>query len=76
MPDGHAFSVKNAAIILYGEKLSSEDEASVGGVVGMLERWSILRLTGRAYRMHDAHSSFARESLLDRGDVRRPALVR
>ncbi|CAM9897766.1 unnamed protein product [Ectocarpus fasciculatus] len=76
MPDGHAFSLKDAAVLLYDRSPSTEDEASVGGVVDVLERWSIIRLAQGMYRMHDAHTNFARECLPDRGHVRRPALKR
>eukprot|EP00903_Cladosiphon_okamuranus_P014791 g13702.t1 len=76
LPDGYGFSVEDAAALLYDRAPSAEDEASVEGVVGVLERWSVVRSAGESYRMHDAHSSFARERLLDRGDVRQPALER
>ncbi|CAM9184093.1 unnamed protein product, partial [Ectocarpus sp. 4 AP-2014] len=76
MPDGHAFSLKDAAVLLYDRSPSTEDEASAGGVVDVLERWSIIRSAQGTYRMHDAHTDFARECLLDRGHVRRPALNR
>lgn len=76
MPDGHAFSSKDAAVLLYDRSPSTEDEASVEGVVDVLERWSIIRSAQGAYRMHDAHTDFARECLSDRGHVRRPALKR
>lgn len=77
LPDGHAFSVKDAAVLLSDRKPGAEDEASVAGVVETLKRWTIIRSEeGRAYRMHDAHSSFARESLVDHGYVRRPAVER
>ena len=76
MPDGHAFTVKDAAALLFDRTPSPNDEESVRGVVDILERWTIVRSTEGTYRMHDAHSSFARENLMDRGDVRRPALKR
>ncbi|CAB1114946.1 unnamed protein product [Ectocarpus sp. CCAP 1310/34] len=76
MPDGHAFSLKDAAVLLDDRPPSTEDEASAGGVVDVLERWSIIRPAQGTYRMHDAHTYFARECLLDRGHVRRPALKR
>eukprot|EP00903_Cladosiphon_okamuranus_P018859 g17347.t1 len=74
MPNGHPFTVKEAAVLLYDGIPSAEDQVSAGGVVGVLERWSIVRSTGNAYRMHDAHSNFARENLLDRRNVRRSAV--
>ncbi|CAM9264189.1 unnamed protein product, partial [Laminaria digitata] len=76
MPDGHAFTVKDAAVLLYDLAPSAEDTESVEAVLGTLERWTAVRLTEGTYHMHDAHSSFAREGLVDRGDVRRPALER
>ncbi|CAN0161211.1 unnamed protein product [Ectocarpus fasciculatus] len=76
LPDGHAFTVKDAAVLLYDREPGTEDEASVGGVVETLERWTIIRSAEATYRMHDAHSKFARESLMDRGDVRRPVIKR
>eukprot|EP00752_Nemacystus_decipiens_P013300 g11780.t1 len=76
LPDGEAFSVKDAAVLLYDRTPTAEDEASVAGVVEILERWTILQSEGGIYRMHDAHSGFARENLMDRGYVRRPAVER
>lgn len=81
MPDSHAFSVSDAAVLLYDRDsesvLGEEERAALEKVLGVLERWSILRAAGGVrFRMHDAHSSFARESLMDRGDVRRVALKR
>eukprot|EP00903_Cladosiphon_okamuranus_P014761 g13678.t1 len=76
MPEGRAFSLKEAAVLLYDRKPSPDDEASVRGVLDILERWTIIRPAEDTYRMHDAHSNFARENLMDRGDVRRPVLQR
>lgn len=78
MPDGHAFSVADAATMLYDRAPSAEDEASVAAVLETLERWTVVRSAegGAYYRMHDAHASFGRESLMDDGGVRRPALRR
>ncbi|CAN0402751.1 unnamed protein product, partial [Ectocarpus sp. 8 AP-2014] len=75
-PDGHAFTVRDAAVLLYDRDPSAEDEASVARVVDTLERWTVLRSAEGAYRMHDAHSIFARETLMDHGYVRRPAVKR
>ncbi|CAM9662115.1 unnamed protein product, partial [Pylaiella littoralis] len=74
LPDGHAFTVKDAAVLLYDEMPSLEDETSVCVVVDVLERWSVVSLVEGKFHMHDAHSSFAREGLMDRGDVRRRAV--
>lgn len=76
MPDGHAFTLKDAAVLLCDRTPTAEDEASAGEVVDTLERWTVIRSTESTYRMHDAHATFARESLMDRGDVRRQALKR
>lgn len=76
MPDGHVFTVSDAAVLLYDRRPSAEDEASVGIVVETLERWTVVHAIEGAYRMHDAHSSFARESLIDDGKLRRSALKR
>ncbi|CAB1113373.1 unnamed protein product [Ectocarpus sp. CCAP 1310/34] len=75
-PDGHAFTVRDAAVLLYDREPCAEDEASVAVVVDTLERWTVLRSEQGAYRMHDAHSIFARETLMDHGYVRRPAVKR
>ncbi|CAM9940537.1 unnamed protein product, partial [Ectocarpus fasciculatus] len=85
LPDGRGFSVKEAAVLLYDRTPSAEDEASAARVVEILERWSVLRSITGCYRMawrenhyvlHDAHSGFARDNLMDRADVRRAALLR
>ena len=82
LPDGHPFTVTDAAVLLHGRSpdekdITSVDIASAGEVVETLERWAVvLRSAEGNYRMHDAHSSFARSHLLDRGDVRRSALER
>lgn len=77
MPDGHAFTVADAAMMLHDRAPSAEDEASAAAVVETLERWTVVLSTeGGAYRMHDAHASFGRESLVDHGSVRRSALRR
>lgn len=81
VPDGHAFGLGEASVLVYGQEHSPEDEQAVAKVLDILERWSIVEKGGGSnthlnYRMHDAHANFARESLKDRGDVRRPALNR
>ena len=76
LPDGHAFTARDTAALLYDRTPSVVDDASAGDVVGVLERWSVIGSVGKAYRMHDAHSSFARECIMDRGNVRRPAVKR
>lgn len=76
MPDGQVFTVKDAAVLLYDRAPSVEDEASVEIVVETLERWTVVHSTEGGYRMHDAHSSFARENLMDDRNMRRSALKR
>ncbi|CAM9267893.1 unnamed protein product [Ectocarpus fasciculatus] len=66
LPDGYAFTAKDAAVLL--------DEVSVEDVVDVLERWSVVRSEEGGYHVHDAHLSFARESLEDYGYVRRSAV--
>eukprot|EP00903_Cladosiphon_okamuranus_P022257 g20467.t1 len=76
LPDGHAFTLKDAAVLLFSSP-NADDEASVAEVLDVLERWTAVRPSeGGAYRMHDAHSSFARQKLANRGDVCWPALQR
>lgn len=75
-PDGFAFNVTHAAVLLYDRSPSDDDKASVQGVVDALERWSVLRSEEMGYRMHDAHSGFARENLMERGNVRQSAVRR
>lgn len=76
LPDGHAFSVTDAAVLLHDRAPNSADEASVKGAAMGLERWSVLRSAEGTYRMHDAHAEFAKERLMDRGNVRRQAIKR
>eukprot|EP00903_Cladosiphon_okamuranus_P014785 g13697.t1 len=76
MPDGHGFTVKDAAVLLFDRKPSPDDETAVAGVMEILERWSIVRSEEGTYQMLDAHSTFAREKLMDHGYVREPALAR
>lgn len=81
MPDGCGFTVQEAAVLLYDRAPNPEDEASVRLTVDILERWSVLRSEELAssscgFYMHAAHSGFARESLMDRGNVLRPARAR
>lgn len=80
LPDGQDFQVHDAALLLYDRGPTAEDEESAARVLDVLERWSVLRSTWAYWRtlyyVHDAHPAFARESLKDRGDVRRHALRR
>lgn len=91
MPDAHAFSVMDAAALLYDSECEIDDLEPIKSVVDTLERWSILRADGspsavldmtqgwwrtHKYRMHAAHCMFARENLVDRVDVLGPAVRR
>eukprot|EP00903_Cladosiphon_okamuranus_P014784 g13696.t1 len=76
MPDGHEFTVKDAAVLLFDRKPSPADERAVAGVMEILERWCLVRSEEGTYQMLDAHSTFAREKLMDHGYVRKPALTR
>eukprot|EP00752_Nemacystus_decipiens_P016753 g14991.t1 len=48
MPDGHAFSLEDAAVLLYDPEPSKNDVDSAAGVVDILERWSILDVESAA----------------------------
>lgn len=91
MPDAHAFSIADAAALLYDRQCDMADVEVCNKLVRTLERWSVLRAESppsavsnmtrgwwrsQMYRMHAAHSSFARESLMDRVDVLGPAVKR
>lgn len=79
VPDGHVFGANDAAVLLYGrgKRCSAEDVEAAREVVETLERWTIVCAVAEGgHRMHDAHSSFARECLVDREYVRRPAVER
>lgn len=77
LPDGHAFTAKYAAVMLNDRTPHAKDESSARRVVEVLERWSTVgSARGSTYRMHDAHSDFAREKLEKRPDARDDALRR
>ena len=76
MPDGQKLTVRDAAILLFDREFDDKDEASVGLVVGVLERWSVLDSGEGMFSMHDSHSEFAREKLKDHGGVRKYAVKR
>lgn len=76
LPDHHAFSVKDAAVVLFDGTPTVEDEASVGVLVDTLERLDIVRSDEGSYQMHAVHARFARERLMRHGDVRRSSLKR
>eukprot|EP00903_Cladosiphon_okamuranus_P009523 g9072.t2 len=58
------------------QEFSAEDEASDKGVLSILELWTVIRSEEGTHPMRDPHSTFAREKLMDHGDVRKPALAR
>ena len=76
MPDGHEFTTKDSAVLLYDRDLTDLDLAATEKIVQTLERWTILRSVNGKYRMHDAHAAFARTNLVDRCHIRAPALSR
>eukprot|EP00903_Cladosiphon_okamuranus_P014783 g13695.t1 len=76
MPDDHEFTVKDAAVLLIDRPPSPDDETEEADVMEILERWSIVRSKEGTYQTLDAHSTFARERLMDHGYVRKPALER
>lgn len=76
MPDGRAFSVSDAALLL-NDGPPSEKEDSAIAALGTLEGRSVLRAVGerrKEFRMHDAHSDCARNSLKDHVEVRHSAM--
>lgn len=76
LPDGRRITVGDAAVLLFEQRSDEGDEKTVQQVMDILERWSILTAAGGTCSMHEAHASFARKNLVDRGDVRRPAVER
>lgn len=71
MPDGHEFSLTDTAVLLgihLGEGALDELE-EVRMILQTLERWTIVTARGKAFRVHDAHLSFAREVLAVYSDV-------
>lgn len=80
LPDGYAFSVKDAARLLYDhddESRTAESEQAMREVVATLESWAILSPAGHArYRMQDAHASFARQNLMGSEGERQQVLRR
>lgn len=75
MPDGHAFEVYEAAVLIHGPNHTERDLELAGEVVASLERWAIVSVAGAdLYRMHDARAEFARRLLRERGHVRTVAV--
>ncbi|CAB1116775.1 unnamed protein product [Ectocarpus sp. CCAP 1310/34] len=64
LPNGYAFRVSDASLLLFGA-CQGRDMENAGDVVADLERWAVVRLESSdgTYRMHDAHSEFARKIL-------------
>lgn len=78
LPSGYAFETSAAAVVLNDDVGLGDHHFQVAmAAVATLERWAVLRAdTSGLYRMHDAHADFAREALMDRGDIRKPAIRR
>lgn len=78
LPDGYAFSVNDAARLLYGDdSRTAESEKTTREAMRTLESWAVLSPIGYAhYRMQDAHACFARENLMDSKDARQQAVRR
>lgn len=91
MPDGRAFGPREAAVLLYddgagdgkgGTNNTSQRRArQAAGVVANLEQWAVVTTmhgnnNKNLFRMHDAHTNFAREKLKKSEDVRAPAVRR
>eukprot|EP00752_Nemacystus_decipiens_P008592 g7671.t2 len=80
MPDGHAFGAKEAAVLLYDdgadEGASRRRTRQAGKVVANLEQWAVVTMHGDSFRMHDAHTEFARNKLKKSEDVRASAVRR
>lgn len=75
-PDGHAFEVKEAAVLLFDDWDAPHRVKKAGKVVGFLEQWAVVRMEGALFRMHDAHVDFARKKLSGDEPVRRPVVRR
>lgn len=84
LPNGYAFRVSDASLLLFGA-CHGRDTENAGDLVANLERWAVVRLESSdgTYRMHDAHSEFAREMLTSsasvlgfEADVREPVASR
>ena len=70
LPDGYIFGKPDMCVLL-------DDEEKAMSAITTLERWGVLRADASGlYSMHDAHAEFARERLMVREDVRRPAIDR
>lgn len=75
MPDGHAFEVYEAAVLIHGHNHSEKDLEQAVEVVAALERWAVVSVAGTGlYRMHDERVDFARRLLSERGHVRTVAV--
>lgn len=71
MPDGHEFSLTDTAVLLgiHLGKGALDELEEVRMVLQTLERWTIVTARGKAFRVHDAHLSFAREILAVCSDI-------
>ena len=77
-PGRYAFEGSDAAVLLNDDGAVADHLVQTAMItVAVLERWAVLRTsTSGLYRMHDAHMKFAKESLVDRGDIRKQAVRR
>lgn len=62
LPDGHAFTTKEASVLLFDNWDTKVENAA--RVLGVLEQWAVVRVEGSMYRMHDAHVKFAKSRLI------------
>lgn len=75
LPKGLPFSVRVAAVLLYGSDYSEPDLASAARISATLERFSILTLEASGkYRVHDEHADFVRERIEKSPEHREQAL--
>lgn len=82
LPDGHAFTVRDAAMLLNDGPFDSVDgqvnEEALAVILSTLDQWAIVTTAGRGprreYRMHEVHSVAARYNLDHCADIRRLAV--
>ncbi|CAM9879793.1 unnamed protein product [Ectocarpus sp. 4 AP-2014] len=77
LPKGLAFRSKVAAVLLYGDECSADEQEAAGKALETLERLSILTLeVGGKYRVHEVHADFVRECEVTNKEEREMALAR
>ncbi|CAM9259167.1 unnamed protein product [Hapterophycus canaliculatus] len=77
LPRGLAFHSKVAAVLLYGDGCSAEDQEATAGMLNTLERMSILALeVGGKYRVHEVHADFVWDCVATNKEARDRALRR